>query len=779
MNDWRQQAKNSLNTRNYKETIKRFNGDPKLAAAYLPIAQTILGGVINRAMLGGIGYSARLIKLSDGTTIKVTTNSGINCIEIKTQPISYLSEFVKRIAIYMESGFIDARSFEGEFQPKNHIYETESTNNIDYLKDSLLFDKIPQSELFNDRSHAIPGGIGDKRSLVWLPLMSTGLLKRALQALLGRANPHYVVPDNEELNDYGNQSSINISTAVTIMNMAFGVGVGPAGDFSTNMTLLTHTIGRSRGLFRVDDYIYYFISIQTPNIYAYPCTFKEAGKELIRYLKAYLAGEGESGVSFSADDLLKIESYILSDISIDVNTRFLVGTIEVIGNSVFNGWHFNNNGSKADIIALEKIYNEDEIPKDLYIISRHYRISFSENVEFNSDDPISDTNSPIKLELTTIEETNCSPANNKHNLWIPLYSLGVMMYYYWCSNSIGFLAPLEEYDAPIYCYYDNGDNFIESRVYLEELELPPTIAANVFYNSVYTCADEEVSSTYYNLTSYNKSGFYVVNGEDHRLENKVGNKLYAKAKRETTSDTVISGSGGGAVYNRPIQTELCGNDQSPPPNAGGYTYTRTGVKVWGEQYAASVWTETNDYINIIPWLDTEAFYCGHTVDVTESGTHYYFYRQGIGEDDVVWTTGPYAGTTRYYRDPARSSAAGPSGGGLPVDQSSTTQTISVDSFNANLRLYYRSGSLISTEYSSLGDMGKWSALIDPILFGPEAYPFFDQPFIVNQGLLDNIIYYSDISADTWPKGFRQRNIVGLTDESLLAVYQLGIFSGWT
>lgn len=84
MDDWRERAKNSLNVRNYLPAIKRFKGDAKLAAACLPLAQTILGDVINRASLGGIEVGHRIVKLADGTIIRAIVNGDIRTIEIET-----------------------------------------------------------------------------------------------------------------------------------------------------------------------------------------------------------------------------------------------------------------------------------------------------------------------------------------------------------------------------------------------------------------------------------------------------------------------------------------------------------------------------------------------------------------------------------------------------------------------------------------------------------------------------------------------------------------------
>lgn len=69
-------------TREYREAIKRFMGDPKLAVQYTSVARTILGGLIQQLRLGGIEYGHRIVNLPDGAMIRVMHNSGINTIEI-------------------------------------------------------------------------------------------------------------------------------------------------------------------------------------------------------------------------------------------------------------------------------------------------------------------------------------------------------------------------------------------------------------------------------------------------------------------------------------------------------------------------------------------------------------------------------------------------------------------------------------------------------------------------------------------------------------------------
>lgn len=90
--DWRELAKQSMGGREWKETIKRFSGDPALSAQYLPIARAILGKLNHHLRLGGIEQGHRVVLLPDGTRIRVLHISGINIVEVVTYP-TFVEEF--------------------------------------------------------------------------------------------------------------------------------------------------------------------------------------------------------------------------------------------------------------------------------------------------------------------------------------------------------------------------------------------------------------------------------------------------------------------------------------------------------------------------------------------------------------------------------------------------------------------------------------------------------------------------------------------------------------
>lgn len=356
--------------------------------------------------------------------------------------------------------------------------------------------------------------------------------------------------------------------------------------------------------------------------------------------------------------------------------------------------------------------------------------------------------------------------------------------YYWCEHQYGFLDDIGDYNAPVYCMYNAEDTLLVVRVSMEAREPPPRIDVRAFYDSVYFCGEGRIEDSYLNLTSLKLSGFFVDGGSDYRRLDKAGELVEAVAERRLTGITVtLERPTGQPPFSPSIPYTQCEHPPLSALGSGPYTVTKTAAQLWGEEFNPSTWTETNEYLLLIPWFDAESFYCGSTVLTHTSGTRFFFYNLAIGEESVTWESG----LTLKYTSPATSQAAGSQGGGLPVEQSFRWENTSKRSFLAGLDLYYRSNQLDSADYYKEGTdslsweelLGIWSALIDPVPFGPKAYPFFDKPFLVNQGLLDNVVYYADPQAETWVGGFKQRNIVDFTDQDLTDINFNGIFTGWT
>lgn len=667
--------------------------------------------------------------------------------------------------LYMESGYTDSISYPIEFQPKNEIFETTNTTGTDF-KDTCLFANPVKFKQEDNKSHAVPGGKGDKRSLVYNSLFSTGLLRRAIQALFGRANPRFVVDNNENSSKYGEQSEINIITKAIANKFSYGIKSSfDGGTWLDKIIALQQTKDNSRGMFRDDNYNYFYISMEYGLIKAYPCVFGGAGKWIINYIKKH-------SNELSSEEINKLETYALSDINVYEEGEFTVGQIITKGLSIHNGWHFNGDGSKASIVTIESIFsNIGDPPMVRYLTTRLYTLSIQKSGE-NS----------LSASLSLVEEENCTPRNGTDNVWIPFYLEAKMIYYYWVDQR-GFTEPLSEYDAPVYCMYDKDDTLLVARVYYKKLPLPDIMTLPYFqYNVLKICQfDYRLDATYENLTSYAESGLTVDNGDEYKKYDRIGSKFVGFTARYFT----------GAVntYNVPYWDSVpwglfstdCGTVIKEWPNDGyDKILKRYGIHATSMYSSTSTWTVANNFCLVIPWYDAESFYCSSSAEEQSAYYRVDFDRYGFSKEYCYNNNGREM--TRVISQNGLAELA--TGGGMRSDWTSVTTKPFEITIEIKLDLYYTNGILNCSgldyyaDYENTSEIiavkGRWNALNDPILFGVSAYPYFDLPFIVNQGNSDNLVYFDNPNVAAWLDGFEQRNIISLDIEQPFT----GIFSGW-
>jgi hypothetical protein len=124
-------------------SAKRFYGDPKLAAEFLPVAYALLGQVKNRMAYGDVGYSHQRIELPNGVIIRVSRNGEQNILEIDVSPLLLTEEFITQTAF----GFA--------FLPKDRterrgwvIIATENGPQASHAEPyPIPFDGIPELEI--------------------------------------------------------------------------------------------------------------------------------------------------------------------------------------------------------------------------------------------------------------------------------------------------------------------------------------------------------------------------------------------------------------------------------------------------------------------------------------------------------------------------------------------------------------------------------------------------------------------------------------------------------
>jgi hypothetical protein len=758
-------------------TAKRFYGDPKVAAAYLPVAYALLGAVKNRMAYGGVGYGGQQIELPDGTVIRVLRNFEQNIIEITTTGSSVtVRSYGSRI--YMESGFIDARSvgFLSEFQEKNKLFETDDTSATNKLLDAQTRGTLPESTLYDEKSHAIPGGYEDKRQLRYVTSMVTGLLRRLVQAKLGVADPTYEVPPIDAPQNAGEQSPINEYTRDELWKLITG-GLGRV-EFYWDAP---HSISGSYGLFAADDYSYHYIAITRTSVYAYPCSIVWGRF----FIDAILNGANDW--TPSEEEKLRLESYALATLSVDWETKVKIGEHGVIGSSVANGWHFNSRGSKANIIAIERVSGDSGCK---HLVSRHYELSISP-ADYDPEEVMEEGNYPIQSTTELLSEDKGTP-DNTNILWIPYYQEAKLVVYYWCQSPRGFSDDIDS-SIPVYCFYDHEDTLLVVNVSRERLPDSEPYTVNDVIAEVTSCSGGSVEKTIGGVSR--TQGFYVTNGRTYLKTTVVGGTRVKATSEIASTGEIVTGTSllGRAI---PISSKYAcptftAADFSFPGVDTSIKWTLTGGTITGYIYTSNSFSDSGRGTCIIPFFDTESFYVGKLDYYQDLGYGYTTITTGIGSMDMTWVLrGNPSVVVGKLQASSKATAGGDMaiGGGLP---SSRTRTGKVEWDYRNsgeLDLYYRHAvkTVASVSYSAdyqdinerLEVLGRWTALFAPILFGPSAYPYFDQPYVVVQGMLDNVIYYTDPNSPSYQEGFSQKGIK-ISDQELHDIYYVGVFSGWT
>lgn len=126
MYDWLKTALDSTNIREWREVSKHYSGDPNVASGYTAIARSILGALENHLRLGGVRYGQRIVKLPDGTVIRVIHNSGLNTVEILVNSEGVAGS-TRLVFIYIENGLLHIKqlSKQPEVSDKRNYFEYE------------------------------------------------------------------------------------------------------------------------------------------------------------------------------------------------------------------------------------------------------------------------------------------------------------------------------------------------------------------------------------------------------------------------------------------------------------------------------------------------------------------------------------------------------------------------------------------------------------------------------------------------------------------------------
>jgi len=696
-------------------------------------------------------------------------------------------------SLYMESRFFDARIYGDleSYQEPAPFYDTPETaaahgQKPSYLDQLLIGEQLSSVESPTDVTRVMPGGVHDKRDLILpgnvSPSWATGLLRRWCEALIGRASAGYKVPTIEKDNA-GQQSKLNQETMELVSTL-------------TNTSLIVgevhpHDLFNSKGLFRGPDYQYFFIDLDQGNLIVYTTKLGGLGK----IIRARILQQKEG------DDIDKLESYLLSDLRLDRSKQIytLSGTS---GNTFAHGWHFNRDGTQADIVTVERIdYFDGGVEKTRYNIMRHYRLTFTFNPAFDIN-RFDESGTPITVSLSKVEEVNCTPRIGDDLIWFPNYKYWNMETYYWCTSA-GYQAILDA-DAPIYCFYDTNDQLIMVRYRYHDYGNTEVDAFADIMNSLASCDKSLTSAESDGYVDEIQAGFYttIIDATGKTGTGELG-EVSVWGELTGNTATISPGCGGAIPYDfGPDIAAMCDSSSLPNldcPDAVWPARTETFEEMIGycdTFYSATGRQQHFDSTAIIPFRDAESVYLGKLTRKSKSGIHEYVTHSLVGKVTVTFDRDPLCGCLpdrdfvideAVWADFSKNVVGHGVSDNSGVDTSNDRAKVDgigqitliglVNHLEASQVNYTFQDDVGTEDLEEDVDevLGRWTALFDPVLFGANPYPYFDLPFTVTQSLAGELVYFADPNASpAYNDGFKATFDIPVTD-----IYSNGLFSGWT
>jgi hypothetical protein len=159
----------------------------------------------------------------------------------------------------------------------------------------------------------------------------------------------------------------------------------------------------------------------------------------------------------TGDALKRIEGYIFAQAQWDLAHLYQVANpafcqeIYVLGVPFAYGWHFNWDGSQADVVVRHAFSEDGFTP--LYDISNHVRITFSEKSDHKLSADFEIVEGPVNFIIRRDEDF----------IWLPEGPGGCKLYY---LSVLPTYPPLFSADAPVYCCRGIADELITVRYQL-------------------------------------------------------------------------------------------------------------------------------------------------------------------------------------------------------------------------------------------------------------------------------------------------------------------------
>ena len=433
--------------------VIRFYGDREKALGLKSQALQFGLFIGQQAEIGGIPFASRSTRLSDGSIISVITKKESiyshrsTIISIITQPSPQnLPDF----EVYMESGFIEVLNIApcnpNTYKPSLLHFNYAMKSVDSKLNGTLVFKGNPPLLVSNgleegeskvtgclkkvssilrcETTYTESGAFCDteeirRKKLIQLRIPSSnfsGKLRLYIQAMYGSPtrNDYYTIE------------------GLPLLNIPLFVGDGIQLHY-TNTDVTS-------GLISGKDFTYWLVQVpvgDVSSITAYKLVPDATGKKIRNYLIANLN-------KLEDDDLKRLEAYLLATCTLEEQSSIIevVDGNVVQGQPIAYGWHFNWDGSQADIIL-----HRDNLPTDQAWHAYHYNLTFTEE---------EDGSLTAKV-LVKFSDKQWYGVTNKA-IYFPDYFTGNMGVFVNPKNT-PFSGWNIDYNwqSDIYCYYDQYD----------------------------------------------------------------------------------------------------------------------------------------------------------------------------------------------------------------------------------------------------------------------------------------------------------------------------------
>ena len=518
---------------------------------------------------------------------------------------------------------------------------------------------------------------------------------------------------------------------------------------------------------------YYYVEITTNQIGARQILFNYHGRRLL---------EKFNDGSIQPSEIDQAEAMLFANAT-GLATETLTDSFTAItGEPFYYGWHFNWSGDNAIIATTERVENESG--DTLYHTQRLYMANISYTL---IEDPDTHTLTfSVAAIVSKEEQKNCTPRTNIDLLWYPDDLSGTKLTIkYWEQGAGEYAAGLLDVDdAPMYAFYARD----ELRVLRYRLEQHPADTDATEKNNVIAylpegrqCGPGPGSKHYEgHLSPYYEGGFYFSEGynQDHSGVYDPSMEAVDHILWHVTTNTAIAALAKNAVTT--VEARSCNApfDSSPYTEGGGGTNWQDVPQSYGWHYQQLFDGTRQDLLEscvVIPHLHGDAVYIGSHRYVRDAGDFDYRRRE-LGTQagnlimaiypDLTGVSGGNFGSAVFENL---------TGHGKPNENRHTIEFVMCSGDLEEQTVNY-SATQANDGFSAFAEvMGVWDALFNPILYGAEAYPFFDIFWAVNIGVQGNGYYTGDVNQSN-PAYIPIRNDPRLPDVDVIGYN--GYFIGW-